>query len=262
MTAPKLQVRLPTTEGNDETYSFSRVVGTYCSAKFNCGGSGDGSETALSFDCEYDYTFGCNVFPGNNNTYDYTYVSNAFQYSKTSFYAFISNTTGTGSFYPTSQDGIREYANDHSEKDANGNRRYPLYLLSANNSVGDFIDFLGLSLDTGQVYNAICVVFYDRIQQYANGWNPPLDESRVREAAVVHELGHGRGGLAHLCNGPININTEQHSNPTSGSTCIMADKFPKPDCILNLGVASPLDNIGFCGKCDGKLKKEPNWAER
>lgn len=214
------------------------------------GGSGpsDETETRLYFDCEYDHAFECNVFPNNN----YTFVAQRFDEANTSLWPYFSDSIAR--LDPRDLTDILDITQRYCEKDIGGGREYDLYLGSVN-SYGDTA-YLGITLYPGQAKQAICMIFYERVVQYA--YDNSLGESELRDGALIHELGHGRANLLHLCNGPLNINTTAHNRPNQGFTCIMADKFPKPSCLSGLDVASPLDNISFCGKCIDNLKKV-NW---
>ena len=210
--------------------------------KFDCGGGpGDGSETVLSLSCEYDYSPDCNIFPSNN----YTYVGAAFDDANINFSAYFDDNLGAQ--YPQNEADLYAIAEQYAQKESDGSYVYELYLVSVNTYSNS--STLGGTLGDGQSHHALCAIFYDNIRSFASSNNPPLDQAVLRQGTVIHELGHGRGRLTHLCE-----NTAAHNSPWEGGTCIMADNFPRPSC-LEPTDKGPLDLIGFCGKCIDTLKQ-------
>ncbi len=104
------------------------------------------------------------------------------------------------------------------------------------------------------------------IAEFYEGINSDYSEDRFRKGSVLHELGHGRVALEHLCiwdgDGQTRtVNTSDHDHPRWSGTCIMAGTLPYQDCVRWMqgpdeeDEAYPLDFAPFyCSKCLNKLK--------
>lgn len=223
---------------------------------WKCGGGGgsadgDSSDTSLVFDCEYDYVnnigeFGgtnCDVFP-----YGASVCRSAFAAANTNFSRTYPQVINTGQ-YPINSIDLIDIAHDHADwADLNTESlEHQLYLVSVNRF--DQSNLLGHSLRMGLAHRAICVMYYEAIRDIAN--SNGLSASDLANGAVIHELGHGRASLSHLCGD----SAASHDPPRATFTCIMADTLPHPGwpCWVQGQHKLPLDNIGFCSECQKRL---------
>ncbi len=73
-----------------------------------------------------------------------------------------------------------------------------------------------------------------------------MDPATLREGAVVHELGHGRADLQHLCLHQNSIDTLNHDDFI---LCVMTDRFPKPECADEDDKPTLIHGPQFCDSC-------------
>lgn len=64
---------------------------------------------------------------------------------------------------------------------------------------------------------------------------------------IIHELGHARADLSHLCEDPFDHDAKD---------CIMAEDEIHPWCSPEW--VNVLDNLHFCNKCRDKIRRV-NW---
>lgn len=225
-------------------------------------------DVTLHFKPEYDCISGYDIFPGQ----DFDYVANVFDDANTVFSPYFSDTyIATG--YPWTVEQLYDFVDDHADcfKDDSGNcvelsdgvnsfnkLEKKLYLASLINYEDNS---LGGTLNDGEAHKAICFIFFDHIVALADNPLVTEDFEQIRNGTVIHELGHGRADLPHLCydDDPYDsdyseddVDYDNHDF-TNLDVCIMANTFPRPDC-LESNDESPLYSIHFCNKCKNKLK--------
>ena len=84
----------------------------------------------------------------------------------------------------------------------------------------------------------------DRIRtNHGTGMYSPHTAQTSVEGATVHELGHTRANLTHLCEDPDNHND---------SRCIMSENLPTTNCQHHYDVFEY--GIRYCGMCNTNLK--------
>lgn len=124
---------------------------------------------------------------------------------------------------------------------------YGSYLAGINvyNGEGSNPDAIGLTFAPGVANWSMSVIYVDRIRlNQPDGRYSPYDAQTIVEAVTVHELGHTRAYLSHLCEYP-----HYHND----SRCIMSLNLPKTNCqnsydVIDLG-------IRYCDSCKAKLKR-------
>jgi len=105
-----------------------------------------------------------------------------------------------------SEADLRAYFLYHVEKDSTGNRKYPGYLCGIqallDSITGEVLDSVAGESTSGQGWSFVCVE--------VTGFGAHLNKT------TIHELGHQRASLPHLC---LDANT---MNPThNDSSCVM-----------------------------------------
>lgn len=214
----------------------------------SCGNIEGPPDAVLEFYPEYDYCAGYDIFPGG----DFAYVASRYAYANTNFSPYFSHANITSRGYLQNNAQIYQFLDDFGDCvwDTQGGCTWiisKLYLAAVVNDGGT--GYLGGTLNDRVEGSAICVIFVENIVNFAG---QQLNVKNLTEAVVLHELGHGRADLSHLCSGP-NVNTSSHNSPTQFSSCVMGFPFPRPACLAS-DDAGPLDQVGYCGKCDENLK--------
>jgi hypothetical protein len=131
-------------------------------------------------------------------------IDNAFNEANTSL-EFMYNDTLTDSYI--SEADLGSYFFEHVERDSTGvNRKYPGYLCGIrallDSISGDFLDTVAGESTLGQGYSFVCTEVADFL------WY--LDKH------IIHELGHQRAALRHLC-----LTTDIMSPLHDDSACVM-----------------------------------------
>ncbi len=166
------------------------------------------SDVLLKFLPEYDCAVGCDVFQNG-----YEYARHAFAQANTDFVPiFDQNNIPQTSASFSYEEQMVTFVDAHANcwQDANGDcvrdtndvmnllayKSYFLgahtYILSENETQG----FLGISLNGGDCYTAFGMVFMFNIQTHTGSTWSAED---IMQGVVIHELGHVRAGLEHLC---------------------------------------------------------------
>ena len=122
---------------------------------------------------------------------------------------------------------------------------YGSYLAGINAYQGAGSDAVGVTIAPGVANWSMSFIYVDLIRsRHAEGAYSPHSAQTIVEGATVHELGHTRAALTHLCEDPDNHND---------SRCIMSANLPKTTCYPGYDV---IDNgIRYCDSCKAKLKR-------
>jgi len=155
-----------------------------------------------TFTIEYDHqvSYDCLMYGTRK-------VDNAFDEANTAL-EFVSDDTLEDCYI--SEADLRLYFFNHVERDSTGvNRKYPGYLCGIQGLLdsisGEVLDTVAGESTQGQGYSFVCV--------QVTGFGLYLDK------AIIHELGHQRASLSHLC---LDANT---MNPAhNDSSCVMGQR--------------------------------------
>ena len=226
----------------------------------SCSGDKDAENGESTFAPEYDFISGCDIRAGSSHNFDY--AATVFDDANTVFspYVGMDAEIGDGGRFNTRRD-ITNFINTYAECDTDysgdcSELVWGSYLAGVH--YGPLLEGLGqtggVTYNGGQRGKAISLIYVDYVRSVAQSLG--LGESELMEAAVIHELGHLRADLSHLCYGdPYEVNFDYaHHNHEPLGACIMSNRFPRPDC-LESGDDGPLERIHFCGKCIDSLKK-------
>ncbi len=219
----------------------------------------------LVFPCEYNYYSGYEVFPGGN--YNYVTKESADVNTKFELHEGVPLGMGGGPDFETTTD-IREHVNTWAEHKTGGafeggiqELEHRLYLFGAAYfDNGDYNRWgLGGTLNLGNGGHAVCVIWKDHIDDnldaLINGGIQGVNSTSMTEFAVLHELGHGRAALQHLCD--ESTRETDHSKPNKVLTCVMANRPYNPACLGDCDPGpceQPIRHRHYCDKCDDKLK--------
>jgi hypothetical protein len=182
------------------------------------------------FTIEYDHQQSFDVFPQGPGA-----VEKAFKYGFT-YLDIIYDTQDTLENNCILYDSLATYYRMHVQK-SGGNPLFPGYLCG----VEEFVDGTGYVIDTilgastrGKGFTFIAVQLASQLEL-----GDPLD------AVTIHELGHHRAELPHLC-------SSTGMNPFhNDSACVMSNSFPVATCTGKNVVV----NAHFCPACSDSLKK-------
>jgi len=204
---------------------------------------------------------GYDIFPNGEE-----YVINAFSEGNTNFSAFHSDSDIRSYIIPY-KDDLYDFINQYGECKKNSNEDCIYENIDDGGNIYQLIHFchgaylagikdyddkpeysLGMTVCSGQSELAFSIIFVKYIRDRNN---QPYSAEDIIEGTVIHELGHARADLSHLCNG-INFNPEHDAN----FRCIMSNVLPYNDCMENVDIL--LYGPKFCGRCCDKLKNN-SW---
>jgi len=209
----------------------------------DCDNSGSTSETPQDesswFQPEYDFMFGYNVFPN----FDVTCVADVFAACNTYF-----DIVSSDIIYPAESvafDSLLNYAYHHSIK-VNGELINGAYILALPDAPGKpNSNALGVTISPGDPGIAASFIFVQAVRDAYPG-----DASKI-EYAVIHECGHLRANLSHLCSETSPGSGVWEVNPDhNDSRCVMSN-WPYSSCTLYDVTVNP----HFCPADRERIKK-------
>lgn len=190
------------------------------------------------FQPEYDHMFGYNVFPN----YDVTYIAEVFEPCNTDFDILTSDV-----IYPVEEvmfDSLFNYAVEHAIQ-YQGEFINKAYILALPDALETPPGYLGITTYGGDPGIAASFIFVQAIRDAYPG-----DTSKI-EYVVIHECGHLRANLTHLCietspgSGVWEMNPD-HDDPR----CVMS-QWPYSLCTLYDVTINPR----FCPADRERLKR-------
>ncbi len=212
-----------------------------------CGDSGPGNGTQAldTCLCEYDQVINRNIFPD----YSTQYLNDAFSPGKIYFSVNFNDLYISPTPNPLTGANVDSFVRAHALW-SDDELTKQIYLASVNRF--DTYGVLGISTETAPPHHAWSMIFWDNITEVADD-HQELENRKLelRQENVIHELGHGRGHLTHLCNG-FAVDTN-HDDPSPSSTCVMAANVADVPCAEDGVDESPLEDKAFCDKCVNNL---------
>ena len=249
------------------TLAILSVASILAFSGVKCGDANDPNETPddqLTFECEYDFVSGYDVFPISGGKHDYDYVVKAFNAGNTSFEPYIgSNAELADPADFTSNEEVYAFVKTNAEcaRDGSGNcipfgseisrLEHKSYLAGVGSWPTHTV--LGKTLYSAMEGGALTMIFDDNIAGWYNSHSEIPGKRELVQQTVVHELGHLRANLPHVCNGFF-VDNENHS--ISGSfICVMSGQAPREDECRDELPGSVFNFLGFCSICQNKLKQ-------
>ncbi|MEK7775479.1 MAG: hypothetical protein AAB305_06305 [Candidatus Zixiibacteriota bacterium] len=206
------------------------------------------------FAVEYDYMTGCNVFTGETAGEEYPLP--AFASCKTSLKIVYDEVITTVVYPDFNQNGLLNYVLDHAQASLGPpvDFYYDHYLIGMANAYnkpgeGYFATFaytMSWTEQEGGDHIRCTAIFNDEIQTNG-GSNKPATLKKT----VIHELGHNRAALQHLCK----LNS---SNSGWVQDSLLHND---PGCVMGVGITSLCSstdltaNPHFCTICCERLKQ-------
>ncbi len=187
-------------------------------------------DTLSIFEFEYDWMDGWDAFTTGSEHW----VTEAFRDAKTHLWIVESNELDYVVYNFSQLDSlVRSWGDTLND----GTWDRTCYLVSLGNVEGlEPEDLMGLATWKGVEGRATVYIFLQNIKRlYPN-------ESRMVPRVIIHELGHARANLTHLCEDPANHDADD---------CIMAEEEIHPYCSPEW--VNVLDNLHFCDKCCNKI---------
>ncbi len=189
-------------------------------------------DTLTTFKFEYDWMDGYDAF----TTATEEWVIEAFRDAKTIPWIKESDRLGYAVYNFSELDSL---VRDWGDTLDDGAWEHTCYVVSLG-KVEDLEpeELMGLSTWKGIEGKATVYIFLQNIKRlYEN-------EAKMVPRVIIHELGHARADLTHLCEYPSNHDADD---------CIMAEDEINPWCSPDW--VSVLDNLHFCNKCCNKISR-------
>ena len=197
---------------------------------------------------------GYDLFPNTNVE---TEVKNALATGNTNLILITDNNLNTQHEIPADViitfDQLIQFFNLHCERSSDGDSagsppRYKLYYKSYLAGINDYgeagIDDLGITIAPGIPHWSLSFILVNKIRyRHSLGFYSPYSDIDIVKASTIHELGHLKADLTHLCD-----SQDDHDD----YRCIMSENLPDAVCTPYYDVLEY--GIRFCDSCKTNIK--------